>query len=173
MRLTLTRPYSALWNLSSSTNDWRHAHAESTYGNGPSHPGPAHTAASQAPPYTLRQNSGEISPRSSTSLAAGSRIPPLQQPLSTQLPIRNSNNTLPALDYMLSRPTEPASLPLRTAPAHDRSTRARTGAQGANAAPASDPNNPDKPDDSGERQDSFAQRDRMSVANVMNPPSSY
>ncbi|KAI6903433.1 hypothetical protein KC318_g7330 [Hortaea werneckii] len=163
---------SALWNMSSSTNDWRYTNAHNTYGSGSSHPGPAHTAASQPPPYTLRQNSGEISPRSSTSLAAGSRIPPLQQPLSTQLPIGNSNNTLPALDYMLSRPTEPTALPTRIAPAHDRSTWARTGAPGASAAPANDPNDREKPDDSGERQDSVARRDRMSVANVMNPPSS-
>ncbi|GAB1738517.1 hypothetical protein NU219Hw_g3323t1 [Hortaea werneckii] len=163
---------SALWNMSSSTNDWRYANAENAYGSGSTHPGPAHTTASQAPPYTLRQNSGEISPRSSTSLAAGSRIPPLQQPLTSQLPIRNANNTLPALDYMLSRPTEPASLPTRIAPVHDRSTWPRTAAPGASAAPAGDPNDRDKPDDGGERQDSFARRDRMSVANVMNPPSS-
>ncbi|KAI7246038.1 hypothetical protein KC352_g14348, partial [Hortaea werneckii] len=132
----------------------------------------AHPATSQMPPYTLRQNSGEISPRSSVSLAAGSRMPPLQQPLSTQLPIRNSTNTLPTLDYMLSRPTEPAILPPRIAPAHDRNTWPRTGAPSASAAPANDPNDRDKPDDGGDRQDSVARRDRMSVANVMNPPSS-
>ncbi|RMY97978.1 hypothetical protein D0864_04559 [Hortaea werneckii] len=163
---------SALWNMSSSTNDWRYTNADNTYGSGSSYPGPANTAPSQAPPYTLRHNSGEISPRSSTSLAAGSRMPPLQQPLSTQLPIRNSTNTLPALDYMLPRPTEPASLPPRIAPAHDRSTWARTGAPGASAAPANEPNDRDKPDDGGDRQDSIARRDRMSVANFMNPDSS-